>query len=514
MIKRIVFLLLLIPYVIFSQNIDELFTKRGEIYFSFKYKNKRELNTISNVVSIDHKTNAELAYAYANKKEFLEFLKFEIDYTIIPHKALSFTNKNKNNWDYYPSYQQYVDMMNLFSDSFPNICKLHNLGTLSSGRKILIIQISDNVGQKEDEPSFLYTSSMHGDELAGYVLSLRLIDYILNEYGNNQRITNLVNEIDIWINPLANPDGAYFGGNQNVNYATRYNANWIDLNRNYPDPENGPHPDGNLYQEETNIFIGLADSVNFSLSANIHGGVEVCNYPWDTWSNLTADDNWWQHVSSEYADSCQINSGNGYFTYLNNGITNGNDWYEVNGGRQDYMNYFKHCREFTLELSDEKIPNPIILPDLWTANYPSLLNYMNQSLYGLRGIVTDSLTGKPIKAKIEILGHDTDSSHVYSNLPIGNYHRYLIQANYDVTISKNGYYTKTINTTILNNMATVENIELVPVNINPTSINEKSRNNIVKQFYDMLGKNVKKTSTHPTLYLNEKGAIKKQILID
>ena len=78
------------------------------------------------------------------------------------------------------------------------------------------------------------------------------------------------------------------------------------------------------------------------------------------------------------------------------------------------MNYFKHCREFTLELSDEKIPNPIILPDLWTANYPSLLNYMNQSLQ-LRGIVTDSLTGKPIKAKIDILGHDTDHSHVYSN---------------------------------------------------------------------------------------------------
>ena len=61
------------------------------------------------------------------------------------------------------------------------------LGTLSSGREILIAQISDNVGQKENEPSFLYTSSMHGDELAGYVLSLRLIDYILNNYTDNQK---------------------------------------------------------------------------------------------------------------------------------------------------------------------------------------------------------------------------------------------------------------------------------------------------------------------------------------
>ena len=31
------------------------------------------------------------------------------------------------------------------------------------------------------------------------------------------------------------------GGNQNVWSATRYNANWVDLNRNYPDHEDGPH---------------------------------------------------------------------------------------------------------------------------------------------------------------------------------------------------------------------------------------------------------------------------------
>ena len=49
-------------------------------------------------------------------------------------------------------------------------------------------------------------------------------------------------------------------------------------------------------------------------------------------------------------------------------------------------------------------------------------------------------------------------------------------------------------------MATVENIQLVPENINPTSINEKSRNNIVKQFYDMLGKNVKNISSPHALH--------------
>jgi len=479
-------LIILIPFFGFSQNINNLFSEKGEIYFSFCYKNKLQLNMISDIVSIDHKTNADLAYAYANKSEFKKFLQLGISYKLIEKKAVDYLNNSKNNWNYYPTYIQYTEMMQEFADSFPNICKLHHLGTLSSGREILIVQISSDVGVEANKPSFLYTSSMHGDELAGYILSLRLIDYILNGFGNNLQLTELVDNIDIWINPLANPDGAYYGGNQDVWSATRYNANWIDLNRNYPDPQDGSHPDGNAYQDETNIFMGLADSVNFTISANMHGGAEVANYPWDTWSDLAADDNWWQHVSHEYADSCQINSGNGYFNYLNDGITNGNDWYEVDGGRQDYMNYFKYCREFTLELSDDKTPDPNDLPDLWEANYPSLINYMKQSLYGLRGIVTDSITGNPLKVKVEILSHDLDSSHVYSNLPIGNYHRHLYQGNYNISFSKNGYYPKTINASVLNNSTTIKDIQLVP--FSTTQVEEINHSKKTNTTFDLLGR--------------------------
>ena len=129
---------------------------------------------------------------------------------------------------------------------------------------------------------------MHGNELTGYVLMLRLIDDLLNGYSNGL-YQDVINEIDIWINPLANPDGAYATGDQSVSGATRNNANWVDLNRNYPDPQDGQHPDGNAWQEETLIFMNLADSIPFSMSCNFHTGAEVFNYPWDTWSNLTAD---------------------------------------------------------------------------------------------------------------------------------------------------------------------------------------------------------------------------------
>ena len=190
-------------------------------------------------------------------------------------------------------------------------------------------------------------------------------------------------------------------------------------------------------------------------------------------------------------DSCQTNSGNGYFNYLNDGITNGWDWYEVDGGRQDYMNYFRYCREFTLELSDDKTPNPNDLPSLWDANYTSLLNYMEQSLFGLRGIIIDSITGNPLKAKVEILNHDIDSSHVYSNLPIGNYNRYLYQGNYDVTFSKNGYHSKTINATILNNDIVIQDVQLVP--FNTTDIEEIKHVNKDRKSFDLMGRSINGT---------------------
>ena len=148
-------LLLLIPFIGFSQNMDNLFSKEGEIYFSYEYENKNHINELYKIISIDHKTNAAIAYAYANKFEFAKFLQKGISYQLIEKKPLNYINNSKNTWNYYPTYTEYTNMMQAFADSFPNICNLHHLGTLSSGREILILQISDNVGQKENEPSFL-----------------------------------------------------------------------------------------------------------------------------------------------------------------------------------------------------------------------------------------------------------------------------------------------------------------------------------------------------------------------
>jgi len=470
---RFIFLFLLAPFFSFAQsvNIDSIFQNSGEVYFSFQIDSKEDLNSISSIVSIDHGVELPNMFAYANKKEFSAFLELNIPFKIEPKPGSSFKDLNMllsleekqiSDWDFYPSYEVYVEMMYAFETQYPDLCKVSSIGSSVDGRELLVAKITDSLNVSQNEPKILYTSSMHGDEISGFVLSIRLIDYLLSNYESDTRVAKILNNVELWINPLANPDGAYTNNNNSVYNAQRYNANWVDLNRNYPDPEDGTHPDGNSYQPETVAFMNFADSVQFDISSNFHGGAEVANYPWDSWSNFPADYDWWLHVMDEYAAFAQENSDNGYFTSFDNGITNGYEWYEVNGGRQDYMNYFKHCREFTLEISSSKTPAGQDLPYYWEANYNSFLAYIEQGMYGLHGVITDSLTGEPLFAEVYINNHDTDSSEVYSRLPIGDYHRYLYSGNYSLTYSADGYISKTISSVaITNNETTILDVKLL-----------------------------------------------------
>ncbi|MCK4694266.1 MAG: hypothetical protein KAT74_00815, partial [Candidatus Cloacimonetes bacterium] len=275
--------LIFIGLIIFSS----LFaTEVIETYFKFSITSRQELDKLSKIISIDNVKNLEV-YAYANEKELSEFQKLGYSYTILSHPGtlyipkMAFSREEMRDWDYYPTYETYVDIMYQFAIDYPSFCIVENIGYSVEGREILFAKISNNVDIEENEPEFLYTSTMHGDETTGYVLMLHLIDYLLSNYGIDPQVTNLIDEVEVWINPLANPDGTYHGGNNSVWGAIRYNVNGVDLNRNFPDPEDGPHPDGNEWQPETIVMMNLADEHNFVLSANFHSGEEVVNYPWD-----------------------------------------------------------------------------------------------------------------------------------------------------------------------------------------------------------------------------------------
>ncbi len=450
--------------------VSSLFSVKAERYFRFVIKEKKEIGKLTKIIAIDN-IKGDTVWAYANRKQFDAFLLLGYDVKILPNPGDlidpvlvdKINLKDRTVWNFYPTYTAYLDLLSQFQSNYPELCKIDTIGVLPSGRLLLAAKISDNVATDEGEPEFLYTSSMHGDETTGYVLMLHLMDYLLLNYGVDSRVTDMVNNTEIWINPLANPDGTYAGGNNTVNGATRYNNNGVDLNRNYPDPEDGPHPDGEAWQPETQAFMSFAAIRNFVMSANFHGGEEVYNYPWDTWPRLHPDNNWWVYTGRQYVDTVHLYSPGNYMNDFDNGITNGYAWYEVAGGRQDYMNYFHHCREVTIELSDVKLLPPSQLVAHWDYNYRSLLNYIDQSRFGIRGVVTDSITGNPMHAKVFIDGHDFDSSYVYSSDLYGDYYRPVKTGSYTLTFSAPCYHSKTIyNISVTDLNATVLNVELNP----------------------------------------------------
>jgi len=408
-----------------------------EYYFRFQIQSQAELAELTRLISIDRVDNLTVT-AYANRAELERFQQMGYIFEILPHPSsqrqpqMAMHREEMTNWDRYPSWQTYTEMMRSYARDYPHLCLLDTIGYSVNGRPLLVVKISDQVEVSETEPAVFLTATMHGDEPVGYVLLLRLISYLLVNYAYDERVHTLLDNIAIWINPLANPDGTYRQSELSVYGATRYNANNVDLNRNFPDPAEGENPDGKAYQPETRAMMAFAGKHQFILSANFHGGAEVINYPWDTWQRLHPDDAWFQKISSDYVQCLRQIAPADYFTDVSpTGITNGYAWYRVVGGRQDYMLYFRRCREVTIELSRYKIPVESSLPLYWEYNREALLGFLEQALSGLYGQVTDKL-GHPLPAEICILNHDTPADHssVFANRSTGEYYRLCLPGEY------------------------------------------------------------------------------------
>lgn len=480
--KRFLFVILLLVSVCVSaqeKDLDAMMQQRNEYYFSFKLNADDDLSKIARTISVD-KVDGDVVVAYANNLNFMEFNKLGHDITLLTppslveeHRMFDGNSRATYEWDSYPTYEAYEEMMFDFAQNHPDKCEIITLGTLSSNRKILVAHI--NNGVSDGKPKFLYTSTIHGDETTGYIMMLRLIDYLL-ENQTLPEVQNVLDNIDLFVCPNTNPDGTYHGGNNTVNGATRANAQGIDMNRNFPDMNDGPHPDGNPYATETEWLMDFAQNYQFTMAANYHGGAEVMNYPWDNETDLHVDDAWWQLVSREYADLChQVNPN--YMTFKNNGITNGAQWYMIGGGRQDYMNYYHKCREVTIECSDTKCPSGSQLPNFWNINKNSIFAYMNQCLYGIHGVVTDMNTGAPLSATISISNHDNDYSVVESQMPAGDFHRPIKGGTYNVVVTANGYYPFQQTVTVADGQTVELNVALEPgegliadFNVNSTNV--------------------------------------------
>ncbi|XP_045770817.1 carboxypeptidase D-like isoform X3 [Maniola jurtina] len=379
-----------------------------------------------------------------------------------------------------PKYTKYEDLVTLFDKlqtSYPELAKVYSIGKSVEGRQLLVIQISEGVKNvNPDRPSFKYVANMHGDESVGRELMIYLAQYLLLNYGKDDRVTKLVNTTDIHLMPSLNPDGfeaSKEGSCESLSgYVGRNNANKKDLNRDFPDQfdKNKSNDDEYLFggrQPETVALIRWVLSKQFTLSGNLHGGAIVASYPYDDNSgkedccieSQTPDNALFKHLAEVYASRHEeMHRGDVCLPEkFKNGVTNGAFWYSVQGGMQDFNYLHSNSFEVTFELSCCKYPAADQLPKFWHRNKDPLLAFIEQIHIGVRGFVLDE-AGVPVKnAQITVEG----INHSVRTTEYGAYWRMLLPGQYNVTAVAAGYSTPPpVTVTVTSDVPTILNFTL------------------------------------------------------
>ncbi|XP_077578171.1 carboxypeptidase D [Stigmatopora nigra] len=375
-------------------------------------------------------------------------------------------------------HHNYSDMetfLRKYSEDFPSIAHLYSIGRSVEGRELYVMVISDNPTVHEHgEPEFKYVGNMHGNEVVGRELLLNLIEYLCLNYGTDREVTALVNSTRIHIMPSMNPDGyeAAREGDER-GYKGRNNSNNLDLNRNFPD-QFGTIKDPR--QPETIAVMNWLKSIPFVLSANLHGGSLVVNYPFDddkemkTHYSKAPDDQVFQQVARAYSEeNLQMHNGHPCARlypeeYFADGITNGASWYNVAGGMQDWNYINTNCFEVTIELGCVKYPWAKDLPKYWEQNRRSLLEFIHQVHRGIKGTVSDSRNGMGIpNATIQVEDIDKNITTALT----GDYWRLLVQGTYSITASAHGYQSVKTYATVSKNGVEVVDFRLTRLDSEP-----------------------------------------------
>lgn len=384
---------------------------------------------------------------------------------------MAYTMTEMYEWNKYPSYDLYVQLLEHFQNEYPQLCRLDTIldstphATLHHA--IYALHLSNTLDSVSTKPAFLYSSTMHGDEVVGYYLMLHLADYILSHAETDSLAQEILQNVDLYICPIENPDGTYYRSNDLIygsGYSRRQNYRGYDLNRNYPYL---PGTSGSAtIQPETQAMMQWMESKNFVMSVNFHCGAETVNLPWDNWSSSLrthADFDWYRYAGQNFATICQAQDSSFMHGTSGRAVVDGGDWYVCTGTRQDYMNYYQRCREVTIEICDTHLVlSTSSLPTYWTNSKDALLRYILESCNGFGGMVTDAITGEPIEAKIEIVNHDRFHSEVYSHLPLGAYHRPIMAGQYQVVVSAPCYVSDTFTVTTLPGMGMRHDVSLQP----------------------------------------------------
>lgn len=239
-----------------------------------------------------------------------------------------------------------LDSVNLYlrnlAWTYPNLCVMDSLGLSYENRQVYGIKISDNPSISEpSEPGVFICALHHSREWATIEVVLFFADSILRAYNSNPAMQNLINNREIWVFPMINPDGYVW--DYPVQRSWRKNRQpfqgviGTDLNRNYLGS-----CDGNRFglwgaltsgaqsshSPSAETFMGgygasspeISNLINFFRTHNIntahsfHSYSELVLWPWGYQNSPTPDNALYVRVGTAMANMITKVSGSGTYT--------------------------------------------------------------------------------------------------------------------------------------------------------------------------------------------------------
>ena len=240
-------------------------------------------------------------------------------------------------------YSELDQMASLYPNLITTKYVIGNNQTIEN-RNVYAVKISDNPSTNEDEPEILYTSLTHAREPGAMMGLIWYMWYLLENYGTNQEITYLVDNLEMYFVPVVNPDGYEYNRTTDPNGGGMWRKNkrgsyGVDLNRNfgymwgYDNIGSSGNQNDETYrgtagfsEPETQILRDFCNEHNFVLAHNHHTYSGLIIIPWGYDEITTPDDPYYRATLN------LMSSENGY--------TTGQGWeilYVVNGDSNDWM---------------------------------------------------------------------------------------------------------------------------------------------------------------------------------
>ncbi len=150
-----------------------------------------------------------------------------------------------------------VAKMVYLANQYPNLITISPLGSSVDGRQIAAYEIGNK--SNEDKPHFILLTGLHGNDFSQPELGLQLAETLLEGYETNADLRWIVDNVELDLILLANPDGRHVAETDDVSFIT--NLNDTDLEQNFcvVHPESqGCDPDG--YKSETQAILSYFEA--------------------------------------------------------------------------------------------------------------------------------------------------------------------------------------------------------------------------------------------------------------